>query len=93
MLIQRAYRVELKPNNKQVSLLLRHVGAGRFVYNWGLQRRIEEYNTHSPSQKNGGTILSAAGGGQFNYQPPNRASGIMRGRSTKKSAVCDDCSS
>jgi len=37
-MIQRAYKVELDPNNKQRSALLRHAGAARFAYNWGLDQ-------------------------------------------------------
>lgn len=41
MKITRAYKVELDPNNEQRTALLRHCGAARFVYNWGLARKIE----------------------------------------------------
>jgi putative transposase len=41
--ILRAYRAELSPNQAQRALLLRHAGAARFAYNWGLTRRIKEY--------------------------------------------------
>jgi putative transposase len=41
MKISRAYKVELDPNNLQRTALLRHCGAARFVYNWGLNRKIE----------------------------------------------------
>lgn len=34
----RSYKTELDPNNKQVSLLLGHVGIKRFAWNWGLER-------------------------------------------------------
>lgn len=44
MLVHQAYRYELKPSNKQRTLLAKHAGAARFAYNWGLARRIEEYN-------------------------------------------------
>jgi putative transposase len=37
---QQAYRYELKPNNKQRTLLLKHSGVARFAYNWGLSQRI-----------------------------------------------------
>ncbi len=37
----RAYKVELAPNNTQKTALLRHCGAARFVYNWGLNAKIE----------------------------------------------------
>ncbi|MBU4141197.1 MAG: transposase [Candidatus Omnitrophica bacterium] len=43
MLVQQAYRYELKPNNKQRTLLAKHAGTARFAYNWGLARRIKEY--------------------------------------------------
>lgn len=43
MKILRAYKVELDPNNKQRTALLKHAGAARFARNWGLARRIEEY--------------------------------------------------
>lgn len=43
MKILRAYRTELRLNNGQQTACLRHAGAARFTYNWGLARRIEEY--------------------------------------------------
>lgn len=43
MKINRAYRYELDPNVQQRILLLKHAGAARFAYNWGLARRIELY--------------------------------------------------
>jgi len=43
MKVYRAYKVELDPNNKQRTLLLRNAGAARFTWNWALARRIEEY--------------------------------------------------
>ncbi|MFH1876350.1 MAG: RNA-guided endonuclease TnpB family protein [Candidatus Omnitrophota bacterium] len=43
MLINQAYRYELKPNNKQKTLLAKHAGVARFAYNWGLVRRKELY--------------------------------------------------
>lgn len=36
MLIQRAYKTELDPNNTQRTQLLKHAGCARFAYNWGL---------------------------------------------------------
>ena len=41
MRISRAYRVELDPTNVQRTALLRHAGAARFAYNWGLERKQE----------------------------------------------------
>ena len=43
MLILRAYKTELDPNNVQRTLLAKHAGAARFTWNWALNRRIEEY--------------------------------------------------
>jgi len=43
VIVKRAYRAELDPNNKQQTLLSRSAGTARFAWNWGLQRRIEEF--------------------------------------------------
>lgn len=43
MLINRAYKTELNPNNKQRSIFNRYAGAARYVYNWALALRIAEY--------------------------------------------------
>jgi putative transposase len=40
MLVTKAYRYELDPNNRQKSFLHQHAGVARFVYNWGLEQRI-----------------------------------------------------
>ncbi len=40
MKINRAYRVELDPNNIQRSAFRRAAGCARWAYNWGLQRKI-----------------------------------------------------
>ena len=45
MKINRAYKVELNPNNKQRTLLGKSVGCARFAYNWGLNGRIELYKS------------------------------------------------
>lgn len=44
MLIQRAYKTELNPNNQQRSMLLQYAGAARWVYNWGLGYQMEAHN-------------------------------------------------
>lgn len=36
MLIQRAYKTEIDPNNKQRTLLLKHAGCARKAWNWAL---------------------------------------------------------
>jgi len=43
MIIYRAYRTELDPNNRQRTLLLKSAGVARFAWNWGLHRRIQQY--------------------------------------------------
>ncbi len=37
--ISRGYRTELKLNNRQRTLCLKHAGTARFAYNWGLERK------------------------------------------------------
>lgn len=49
MIIYRAYRTELDPNDRQRSLLLKSAGVTRFAWNWGLRRRIDEYSTTGSS--------------------------------------------
>jgi putative transposase len=41
--IQRAYKTELDLNNEQTSACRKHAGAARWAYNWGLQRKQDEY--------------------------------------------------
>jgi putative transposase len=41
--IYRGYKTELEPTALQQQLMARHCGARRFAYNWGLQRKMEEY--------------------------------------------------
>ena len=43
MLINKAYRYELDPNNQQRSSFHHHAGVARFTYNWGLEQRIKLY--------------------------------------------------
>lgn len=49
MKINKAYKVELKPNNKQRTLLEKSAGTARFAYNWGLNQRIELYEKEKKS--------------------------------------------
>ena len=49
MLIARAYKVELDPNNVQKTLFRRHAGAARWAYNWGLRRKIDAYKATGKS--------------------------------------------
>ena len=38
MLIQKAYKTEIDPNNKQQTLLMKHAGCARKAWNWALAR-------------------------------------------------------
>jgi len=38
MMIQKAYKTEINPNNKQITLLLKHAGCARKAWNWALGR-------------------------------------------------------
>jgi putative transposase len=49
MKINKAYKVELKPNNKQRTFLEKSAGTARFAYNWGLNQRIELYEKEKKS--------------------------------------------
>lgn len=43
MMIQIAYRYELKPNSSKRNELAQHAGTARFAYNWGLNQAITQY--------------------------------------------------
>jgi putative transposase len=43
MKIVRGYKTELDLSNAQITACLKHAGAARFTYNWGLRRYQEEY--------------------------------------------------
>ena len=49
MELQRAYKVELDPNNAQRSAFAQHAGAARWAYNWGLLQKIETYKATKKS--------------------------------------------
>jgi putative transposase len=51
MVINKSFRYELKPNNKQEGLLRKSCGVARFAYNWGLARRIELYKTKEGKER------------------------------------------
>ena len=40
----KAIKIRLYPNKTQRSLINQTLGCGRFVYNWGLEKRITDYN-------------------------------------------------
>lgn len=45
MQVVRGYKTELDLNNEEHTACLKHAGAARFAYNWGLARSIEAYRT------------------------------------------------
>ncbi len=51
MLIYRAYRYELDPNNRQRTHMAKHAGCARFAYNWGLEERIRRYQTKTGKER------------------------------------------
>ncbi len=51
MLVHKAYRYELDPNNCQRSSLLQHAGVARFAYNWGLEQRIKSYRANQGDER------------------------------------------
>ncbi|MHA2042193.1 MAG: RNA-guided endonuclease InsQ/TnpB family protein [Candidatus Thorarchaeota archaeon] len=51
MLVRKAYRYELDPNNSQRTHLLRHAGVARFAYNWGLEQRIKLYKENQGEKR------------------------------------------
>jgi len=51
MKVNQAYRYELKPNNKQVGLLIKACGVARFAYNWALARRVELFKENEGKDK------------------------------------------
>ncbi len=42
-MIYRAYKTELDPNNKQITLFKQNAGAARFAYNWAIVQKQEAY--------------------------------------------------
>lgn len=44
--MMKAYKYRIYPNKEQIDLFNRTFGSVRFVYNWGLSRKIKEYQTN-----------------------------------------------
>jgi putative transposase len=51
MIINCAYRYELKPNNKQRTHLAKHAGIARFAFNWALARSIKRFEENEGKEK------------------------------------------
>ena len=45
----KAYKYKLKTTVKQRKMLLNHFGCCRYIYNWGLERKINQYKTDKKS--------------------------------------------
>jgi putative transposase len=45
----KAIKVKFYPSKKQIELLEKHFGCNRFVYNWCLNKKTEEYNKNQKS--------------------------------------------
>lgn len=58
-MIFRAYRVELDPNNVQRTAMLRHAGAVRFIYNWGLAEVTKSYQERKAATPEGQKVTGA----------------------------------
>lgn len=58
-MILRAYKVELDPNNTQRTAFLRHAGAVRFIYNWGLAEISESYQERKAATPEGERVKGA----------------------------------
>jgi putative transposase len=43
MIINKAYKTELDPNDEQIKALHNHAGAARWAYNWALKQNIDYY--------------------------------------------------
>ena len=51
MLINKSYRYELNPNNKQITSFKKACGIARFAWNWGLSQRKELYQTKQGDER------------------------------------------
>lgn len=51
MLVHKAYRYELDPNNCQRTTLHQHAGVARFTYNWGLEQRISLFKENQGKER------------------------------------------
>jgi putative transposase len=49
MRIIRGYKTELELNNRERTACVKHAGAARYAYNWGLRRKIEAYEATGKS--------------------------------------------
>lgn len=45
----KAYKYKLKPNKTQEIAINQFLGSARFIYNWGLNRKSEQYKLNGTS--------------------------------------------
>ena len=45
----KAYKYKLKPNSTQETAIKQFLGGARFIYNWGLNRKTEQYKLNGTS--------------------------------------------
>lgn len=82
MEIQRAYKVALNPNDRQRTSLLRHAGAARWAYNWGLstwKRLYGERKAVTPAGEKVGKVTDA--------MDLHRRLNVLKGRSPEDGGV------
>ena len=51
MIINKAYKLELDPNDYTNNLLFKAADVARFIHNWSLARRIERFKTQIGKEK------------------------------------------
>ena len=49
--MNKSYKTELRPNNKQTTMLKKHCGTARFAYNWMLGLLKEDYESNNSQLK------------------------------------------
>ena len=47
----KAYKYRLYPNKEQEQLILQHIGSCRYIYNYGLNKKISAYQKDKTSHK------------------------------------------
>ncbi len=48
-MILKAFKYRIYPNIEQQILLNKHFGCARFIYNWGLEQKIQKYQQEKKS--------------------------------------------
>ena len=45
----KSFKYRLYPNKEQEQLILKHIGSCRFIYNYGLNKKVTAYQTDNTS--------------------------------------------